>query len=227
MHHGRGLRPKEHRELEGTQQSRHDAEQHSDLGLPGADQRRDPERSRTSTGEAAALDMLSWNEGSFEPVDREWPPKDSITSNWQSILIRAAQIRDERQAPSVVALRSDARSKPTTPPIGESMEFEATPIQVAGHVLRSEDFDVVLHLDAGGGISQNQGSSQDFADIIAYACRLTELIGNHLGVERFRAMECVFKSGRCFLVLERNGDVIALRPRASADVSGIRELLGL
>jgi hypothetical protein len=181
---------------------------------------------RSFTGEAAALDMLSWNEGSFEPIEREWPAKDTITANWQSIVIRAAQMRDEREAQSVLPLRSDGRTKLAAGQ-AESMEFQTTPINVAGHVLRSEDFDLVLHLDPGGEITQNQGASQDFADIIAYASRLAELIGNHLGVERFRAMECIFKAGRCFVVLERDGDVIALKPRPSSDPSVLRELLGI
>jgi hypothetical protein len=178
---------------------------------------------RTLSGEAAALDMLSWNEGSFEPAEREWPAKDTIACNWQTLLIRAAQLRDERMAPSLLALRPGAAGRQ----VGESIEIEATPILVAGHVLRSEDFEVVLRLDPGGGIMENQGATQDFADIVAYACRLTELVGNQLGVERFRAMECIFKSGRCFVVLERNGEVIALRPRPSTEVSVLRELLGI
>jgi len=178
---------------------------------------------RTLSGEAAALDMLSWNEGSFEPAEREWPAKDTIACNWQTLLIRAAQLREERMAPSLLALRPGALGRQ----VGESIEIEATPILVAGHVLRSEDFEVVLRLDPGGGIMENQGATQDFADIVAYACRLTELVGNQLGVERFRAMECIFKSGRCFVVLERNGEVIALRPRPTTEVSAIRELLGI
>lgn len=181
---------------------------------------------RTLSGEAAALDMLSWNEGSFEPVEREWPSTDSITSSWQSILIRAAQIRDERQAPSVVALRPDGRSG-RPPAVTETLEIDAMPIEVGGHSLRSEEFQFALRLDAAGSISFNHGASQDFADIAAYSCRLAELIGAHLGVERFMAVECTFKSGRCFIVLERNGDVIALKPKASADAAAIRELLGL
>jgi hypothetical protein len=186
---------------------------------------------RSLVGEAAALDILSWSDGSFEPAEREWPPRESVTCSWQSLLLRAAQARDERAAQSVVAIRSDARggrAKATpVPPVGESVEFQATPLEVAGHVLRGEDFQVVLRLDADGAITVNRGASQDFADIVAYACRLTELIGTQLGAERFMAMECSFKSGRCFIVLEANGDVVALRPHPSSDAAGMRNLLGI
>src|SRR6478735_7419826 len=39
---------------------------------------------RTLIGEAAAMEILKWNEGTFEPVEREWPVKETISANWQS-----------------------------------------------------------------------------------------------------------------------------------------------
>jgi Domain of unknown function (DUF4388) len=188
------------------------------------------------SGEAAALQMLSWNEGTFQTVDREWPAKESISCTWQNLLLRAAQLHDEkeagvhdgRQVQSVVALRRDGRSgsKPGQE-VMDSVEFDVTPIEVGGHSLRSEDFDLILRLSPTGTVTVNQGATQDFADIVAYACRLSELIGMLLGVERFVAMECLFKSGRCFIVLEEDGKVIALGPRPSVDLTAIRELLGV
>jgi hypothetical protein len=182
---------------------------------------------RSAVGEAAALEVLLWDDGSFEPVEREWPLKESIACTWQSLLLRAAQVRDERRAQTVVALRGELRTKPSLPSLGESMAFDATPIEVAGHVLRSEDFQLILRLDVDGTITMNLGGSQDFADIVAYACRLGELIGSCLGAEQFGAIECTFKSGRCFIVRESMGDVVALRPRPGADANAIAALLGL
>jgi hypothetical protein len=187
-------------------------------------------------GEAAALQMLGWNEGTFQTVEREWPAKESISCTWQSLLLRAAQLHDEREAgvndgkpvQSVVALRRDARpSSKAGQEVMDSVEFDVTPIEVAGHTLRSEDFDLILRLTPTGAVTVNQGATQDFADIVAYACRLSELIGMLLGVERFVAMECTFKSGRCFILLEEDGRVVALGPRPSADLTTIRELLGV
>jgi hypothetical protein len=184
--------------------------------------------SRSAMGEAAAFEVLLWNDGSFEPVDREWPVKESISCTWQSLLLRAAQMRDERHVQTVVSLRGDLRSKSAgPPPLGESMQLDATPVEVAGHVLRREDFDVILRLDADGAIALNHGTSQDFADIVAYACRLGELIGVRLGAEQFIAMECTLRSGRCFIVREETGEVVALRPRPTADANAIASLLGL
>ncbi|HTB76559.1 MAG TPA: DUF4388 domain-containing protein [Polyangiaceae bacterium] len=184
---------------------------------------------RSLIGEAAALEMLGWDEGTFEPAERDWPARDSIACSWQSLLLRAAQARDEKDAGSVVVLHGDGRpkSKPPPLPIGENIEFEVTPIQVAGHTLRSEDFQLFLRMNRDGVVLASHGSSQEFADIAAYALRLAQLIGDGLGIERFVAMECTFKEGRCFLVLEDSGELVALKPRTNTDASSLRELFKL
>jgi hypothetical protein len=186
---------------------------------------------RSLTGEAAALDILAWSEGSFEAIDREWPAKETIACTWQSLLLRAAQRRDERSAQSVVALRAITRAaRPegaSAMHVPESVEFQATPLEVAGHVFRSEDFQVIVRLGADGTLALNRGGTQDFADMVAYACRLSELIGTQLGAEDFVAMECALKTGRCFVIVEPNGDVVALRPHPTSDCGAIRNLLGI
>ena len=185
---------------------------------------------RSLIGEPAAIEMLGWDEGTFEPAERDWPAKDSIGCSWQSLLLRAAQLRDERDAGIVVALHHDGRAKSAKPPplpLGESIEFDATPVRVAGHTLRSEDFALFLRMNADGAVLAAEGSSQEFADMAAYALRLAQLIGDGLGIENFVAMDCTFKEGRCFIVLEESGDVVALKPRAHTDVTSLRALLKL
>jgi hypothetical protein len=185
-----------------------------------------------SSGETAAMEMLSWNGGTFDPAEREWPIKDSIACSWQTLLLRAAQVRDEKKSKSVVALRSHgaerartAKMDPTL--VGESIELAVTPLLVAGHTLRNEDFELFLRMNRDGTVVESRGSTQEFADIAAYALRLSQLIGDQLGLERFVAMECAFKQSRCFIVLQEDGDVVALEPRSAVDSSSIRELLGL
>jgi hypothetical protein len=178
------------------------------------------------TGEPAAMEMLKWRDGDFEPVDREWPAKETISAHWQSLLLRAAQVRDESSR-SVVVLRPDAASKVESQADAiEWVEVDVTPIEVAGHMLRSEDFEIVLRLGPRGAVVERKGGTEEFADIVAYACRLTEILGNMLGIEPFVAMECSFKNSRCFVVLEDNGDVIALKPTPQADFNSMRELFG-
>src|SRR5258706_9066836 len=51
--------------------------------------------SRRGIGETAALEILRWNDGTFDPCSAGWPDRDSIGSNWQNLLLLAAQHRDE------------------------------------------------------------------------------------------------------------------------------------
>lgn len=184
----------------------------------------------SSTGEPAAMEMLAWNWGTFEPADREWT-RDTIQSSWQGLLMRAAQIRDEKEAGSVVPLHAEARerraSRPEYPPLGESVEFDVTPVEVSGHTLRGEDFQLYVRMNSEGKVTASYGSTQALAGVVAYVLRLAQLVGDQLGLERFRAMECAFDKGQYFVVLEEGGGIVVLEPRASADSDSIRDLLGI
>ncbi|HVJ21693.1 MAG TPA: DUF4388 domain-containing protein, partial [Polyangiaceae bacterium] len=48
-----------------------------------------------ATGEAAALEILGWNEGTFEPCQLRVPEEHTIFTNYQGLLLRAAQLHDE------------------------------------------------------------------------------------------------------------------------------------
>jgi hypothetical protein len=185
-----------------------------------------------SSGEVAAMEVLGWSGGMFEPAEREWPTKDTILCSGQTLLLRAAQFRDEKESKSVVALRTNGADRrrigkmdPT--PTVESMELAVTPLQVAGHTLRNEDFQLFVRMNRDGTVVESRGSTPEFADILAYALRLSELVGDQLGLERFVGMECAFKQGRCFIVVQDDGDVVALEPRPAVDSGSLRELFGL
>ncbi|HEX7670141.1 MAG TPA: DUF4388 domain-containing protein, partial [Polyangiaceae bacterium] len=65
-------------------------------------------------GERAALEMLEWTDGTFEPCNIVWPEKGSIKMGWQNLLLGAATSKDERSAGKLVHLPS--RRTPGTPP---------------------------------------------------------------------------------------------------------------
>jgi hypothetical protein len=50
---------------------------------------------RSLQGEAAAIEILGWENGLFEPCDVPWPNVPSITKRWQNLLLLVAQVRDE------------------------------------------------------------------------------------------------------------------------------------
>lgn len=100
------------------------------------------------------------------------------------------------------------------------------PVPIHGNETLAE-FSMVLRLSASGTILKNKGGSEETAGAIAYAHRLVELSGDLLGLEGFAAMECVFREGRCLVFAEPNGDVVALRPYAEANLQTLRDSLGL
>jgi hypothetical protein len=100
------------------------------------------------------------------------------------------------------------------------------PVPIHGSETLAE-FSVVLRLSASGTILKNKGGSEEMAGAIAYSQRLVELAGDLLGLEGFTAMECVFREGRCLVFSEPNGDVVALRPYAAANIQALRDSLGL
>ena len=75
--------------------------------------------SRRGIGETAALEILRWNDGTFEPCSAGWPDRDSIGSNWQNLILLAAQHRDESGRHNLVAFpgaRAGASRPSSIPP---------------------------------------------------------------------------------------------------------------
>ena len=68
---------------------------------------------------------------------------------------------------------------------------------------------------------------EDLADAVAYAGRLVGLIGAMLGLEDFRALECASKDERVVIYVDEDNGLVAGRVPAIADVSLLRERLGL
>jgi hypothetical protein len=158
-------------------------------------------------GELAAFEILQWNQGSFESCDREWPPSPTITISWQTLLLRAAQFKDE--APMTT---KTPQGNPTN---GNSGSWHA------------EDFELAVRLGANGEVLASRGEADEFANIIAYTARLAEILGDFMGLEGFRGLECTFKKGRCLLLKETDGNILAVKPSATADVSLIKDRIGL
>ena len=55
------------------------------------------------TGEAAALEILDWTNGSFQSCERSWPTQPSIRTSHEGLILQAAQLWDERRASNLVA----------------------------------------------------------------------------------------------------------------------------
>jgi uncharacterized protein DUF4388 len=204
-----------------------------------------------NVGEPAALEILGWTNGSFQPSDRPWPETRTIFTSHEALILQVAKQRDE--ASNLVAFPTRGAAEPAHVPPREDdtveAEVEMCELEEEGAVsmrssdvsdlppppqpppartdFTSADFPVMLRLSPQGAILKNSGGTEELAEMMAYVRRLTDLAGEFLGLEGFTALECTFTKGRCLAFVESNGDTVVLRPRAEANLQVLRERLGL
>jgi len=83
-------------------------------------------------GEAAALEILTWDRGSFEPCSAGWPSVPSITRPWQALLMDAATSRDEaRRSKNVVDFPRERTSAPAVATLPSRTPAAALPTRAA------------------------------------------------------------------------------------------------
>jgi hypothetical protein len=177
-------------------------------------------------GEAAAFEILQWTQGTFEPCQREWPSRPTITVSWQTLLILSAQARDERRH-NVVKLPA-GRERPSQPDVAPaSKEREVMRSTLPEPIFKKDEPRLLLRLNSESAVLSNQGASEDYAEMVAYTCLLGDIIGGLFGMDQFRALEYTSKEGKAIIYRELSGDVVALKPVNDASVSDLRERLGL
>jgi hypothetical protein len=198
-------------------------------------------------GERAALEILSWNNGSFHACERPWPDRETIGTSHEALILQAAKLKDEssnlvhfpgRAAPPLVTDGGDEEMQMVEPEEGKGQnkaggtrDMRGSNMDDAAHPpARSElggDFPVAMRLSLSGAIVSNRGGTEELAETVAYAQRLMQLAGDLMGIDDFIALECTFTSRRCVMFMEENGDIVALWPRAEANLQPLRDKLGL
>ncbi len=204
--------------------------------------------SSSSVGEAAALEILGWSSGTFELCNAGWPESESIQGNFQSLLLRAAQARDESGRRNLLPFpRSKdepsrtprparvARNEGGDPPppisreLGRPSPQAQPPTQAsagpASGVARAQ---AAARLDATGKVLSLQGSgAEELADAMALASRLGGLLGESLGLERLIAIEGTSATQRTLVVIEASGGALGVRAPLDADLTTVRERYGI
>jgi predicted regulator of Ras-like GTPase activity (Roadblock/LC7/MglB family) len=196
--------------------------------------------SRRGIGETAALEILRWNDGTFEPCSAGWPDRDSIGSNWQNLLLLAAQHQDEanrREASghNLVAFPG-ARSgvpRPSAPPPSTDPSPISSPSRMVTSVSGESSTPMLaqvraaVRIDPSGNVVSSKGDANDLSQIAAYAARLAELVGDGLGMQGLISIEVTQGRSRTLIYKEKSGNTFALTAAPDADLSQVRERLGL
>jgi len=194
-------------------------------------------------GETAALEILGWTNGAFQPCERAWPAAFTIESSCEELILRLAKRRDEGAANLVVfPARGAASGAGAADDEFEDIEIveahqegemripnniDHPPPPAIGRSDIGAEFPVTLRLAPGGAVLTSKGADEELAGVVAYAHRLGQLAGELLGIDPFVAMECTFSEGRMLLFEEENGETVALCPRAESNLQPLRDKLGL
>ena len=184
-----------------------------------------------AVGEAAALEILGWDRGSFEPCNAGWPTTATIAKPFQALLMRAAATRDESSRRTVVDFpRERSQGTPMQkPPISISQPPPLPPASAgpqSGTALGGQGIDRAVRLEADGKVLSSRGEAEELAAITAYTMRLAKLVGERLGMEELRAVECITSGHRRLFYMEKNGNLIGLEAQIDADLGSLRERLG-
>lgn len=160
-------------------------------------------------GDDAVLELLRWRTGDCEPSVAPAPAGSVVRRAWQSLLLSSAQAIDER-----VHERSGARTTSVVDLGGDT----PTPVRSRG---------VSVRMNRDGQVLDSRGASEDLAAATAYALHMATYIGESLGLDAFCGAE--FRAGelRTVVVIEGNGDVVALQSAADAALADAQVRLGL
>jgi uncharacterized protein DUF4388 len=193
--------------------------------------------SSNAVGEAAALEILGWDRGSFEPCNAGWPSTLTIRRPWQALLMHAATARDESRRRTVVDFpRERAQANPmhkpptpiTQPPPGPppSMAPASAGSPQSGATLGGHGIERAVRLEADGKVLSTRGDAEELAGVTAYTMRLAKLVGERLGMEDLKAVEAVTSGHRQLFYVEKNGNLIGLQAAVDTDLGALRERLG-
>ena len=196
--------------------------------------------SSNAIGEAAVLEILGWNRGSFEPCNAGWPSDFTITRPWQGLIIAAATMRDEARRKVVDFPRDRTQGSNMTPrppkPITSSSPppsrspISGTPVSSSsqsGMTPATRGIERAVRLETDGRVLSTRGDADELAAMTAYAIRVSALIGDELGMGDLRALESVANGTRRLFYTETDGKLIGVEARADAELASLREKLGL
>ncbi len=188
--------------------------------------------SRRGVGETAALEVLRWNDGTFEPCNAGWPDRPSISSNWQNLILLAAQHRDESGRHNLVAFPGARATLPRPsplppPPAPVSSRSEASVSGESSPPMLAQ-VRAAVRIDPAGNLVSSKGEDTEaLGQVAAYAARLAELVGDGLGMQGLLSVEVLQQRTRTLIYREKAGNTFALTASPDVDLSQVRERLGL
>jgi hypothetical protein len=118
---------------------------------------------------------------------------------------------DEEEPPAAESRR------PSAPP-GPAVKADSGPPSSVQQAVR---------IDAAGQIVSIVGDDGEFGGLVAYATRLSGLIGEALGLDQFKALDVGLSASRCVMYVEDKGSIVGVRARTDVDLTSVVRRAGL
>jgi predicted regulator of Ras-like GTPase activity (Roadblock/LC7/MglB family) len=84
-----------------------------------------------------------------------------------------------------------------------------------------------VRIDPAGNVVSSKGDANELSQIASYAARLAELVGDGLGMQGLVSVEVTQHRSRTLIYKEKSGNTFALTAAPEADLTQVRERLGL
>lgn len=185
--------------------------------------------SSNAIGEAAALEILDWNRGSFEPCNAGWPSTFTISKPWQALLMTAAARGDEerRKVVDFPRERTQGTSMSQKPPAPAGSKPPPPAQPSSGPPPSLQGIERAVRLEADGRVASIRGDAEELTAMTAYALRVSALVGDQLGMGDLRAVECVGNGTRRLFYFEADGHLIGIEAKSDLEIGTLRVRLGL
>lgn len=172
------------------------------------------------TGEAAALEILSWSEGEFRNCERLLAQARTVRASLQGLLLRLAKASDEqRHVDSSLATTATRRKDGSlVKAVGApgSVTQRVPVVSRAARLSADGESRAEVLLSERGELLDGRGYGYDeLASQVAYTARLAELVAGSLGAGDARALEVRGKANEVLVRWLPNGNVLGLvrRPK--------------
>ncbi len=152
-----------------------------------------------AVGESAVRAMLGWERGQVSHAEGQWPAHESITSSWQSVLLRIAHAEDEDERTDNVVTFPSRESAVVSAQEASMQEPSRDGDETGVHVVR---------ITSSGDV-RAAACDREMAESLAYVIELGDLVGETLALGRTTAMEVWTSDAN--LVAVRDGRSLELR----------------
>jgi hypothetical protein len=100
-------------------------------------------------------------------------------------------------------------------------------IEQSGVEYRPNDFEHSVRIDASGRVLAGHGRVQDMAALSAYVCRVSDLVGEFMGLGGLMSFEATLLRGSYLLYRDTTGHAVAVMPRPHVGLRRLRARLNL